>query len=68
LRCPRNRVNSTKSRGHFPSDEAASKLLYLALRNIAKKWTMPHRFWRYAANQFAIMFGARFTHPNDPTT
>ena len=54
-----------KSRGHFPSDEAASKLLYLALRNIAKKWTMPHRFWRYAANQFAIMFGARFTHPND---
>jgi transposase-like protein len=57
-----------KSRGHFPSDEAASKLLYLALRNIAKKWTMPHRFWRYAANQFAIMFGARFTHPNDPTT
>jgi putative transposase len=55
----------TKNRGHFPSDEAASKLLYLALRNIAKKWTMPHRYWRYAANQFAIMFGDRFTNPND---
>ena len=33
-----------KSRGHFPSDDAARKLLYLALRNITKKWTMPHRF------------------------
>ena len=57
-----------KNRGHFPSDEAASKLLYLALRNIAKKWTMPHRFWRYAASQFAIMFGARFTHPDNAAT
>ena len=53
----------TKSRGHFPNDDAARKLLFLALRNIAKKWTMPHRFWRPAANQFAIMFGERFTRP-----
>ncbi|MEO8164149.1 MAG: transposase, partial [Betaproteobacteria bacterium] len=51
-----------KSRGHFPNDEAARKLLFLALRNVAKRWTMPHRFWRPAANQFAIMFGDRFTH------
>jgi putative transposase len=51
------------SRGHFPSNEAASKLLFLALRNIAKRWTMPHRLWRPAANQFAIMFGERFTNP-----
>ena len=50
-----------KNRGHFPSDEAATKLLYLALRNISKKWDMPPRTWKEAANQFAIMFGQRFT-------
>lgn len=54
----------SKSRGHFPNDDAARKLLFLALRNIAKKWTMPHRFWRPAANQFTIMFGERFTRPD----
>ena len=49
-----------KSRGHVPNDDAARKLIYLALRNVAQKWTMPHRFWRRAANQFTIMFGERF--------
>ena len=49
-----------KSRGHFPNDDAARKLIYLALRNVAQKWTMPHRFWCRAANQFTIMFGERF--------
>lgn len=52
-----------KNRGHFPSDEAATKLLFLALRNIAKKWTMPYHSWKAAANQFAIVFGDRFTVP-----
>jgi putative transposase len=51
-----------KNRGHFPSDEAATKLLYLALRNIEKDWKMPQRTWKLAANQFAIMFGERFTN------
>jgi transposase-like protein len=50
-----------KNRGHFPSDEAATKLLYLALRNLSEKWTMPQRPWKEAANQFAIIFGERFT-------
>ncbi len=50
-----------KNRGHFPNDEAATKLLYLALRNIVKDWKMPPRTWKEAANQFAIMFGERFT-------
>ncbi len=49
----------TKNRGSFPSDEAAFKLLYLALRNIAKKWTMPIKNWRDALNQFAILFEGR---------
>ena len=49
-----------KNRGHFPSDEAATKLLFLALRNISKKWNMPQHNWWEAANQFAIVFGDRF--------
>lgn len=51
-----------KNRGHFPSDDAASKLLYLALRNIEKNWKMPPVTWKQAANQFAILFGERFTN------
>jgi transposase-like protein len=57
-----------KNRGHFPSDEAATKLLFLALRNIVKKWTMPQHAWRQAANQFAIVFGDRFTNPTHSQT
>ena len=49
-----------KNRGHFPNDEAASKLLYLALRNISKKWKNPPAGWNAAAGQFAIQFGERF--------
>jgi transposase-like protein len=49
-----------KSRGHFPNDEAAAKLLYLALRNISQKWTMPPRDWKLAMSQFAILFEDRF--------
>ena len=49
-----------KNRGHFPSDEAATKLISLALRNITKSWKNPPLTWRMAANQFAIQFGERF--------
>lgn len=49
-----------KNRGHFPSAEAARKLLYLALRDIKKDWKMPPITWRQAVNQFAILFGERF--------
>ena len=49
----------TKNRGHFPNDDAMFKLLYLALRNIAKKWTMPIRDWKSALNQFSIIFEER---------
>lgn len=49
----------TKNRGSFPNDEAAFKLLYLALRNISKKWTLPIRDWKSAMNQFAILFEGR---------
>ena len=49
----------TRNRGHFPNDDAMFKLLYLALRNIAKKWTMPIRDWKSALNQFSIIFEDR---------
>jgi transposase-like protein len=50
-----------KSRGHFPSDEAATKLLWLALRNVLRKSVRSTREWKSAMNQFAILFGDRFT-------
>ena len=49
----------TKARCSFPNDEAVSKLLYLALRNIAKKWTMPVHAWKDALNRFAIIYEDR---------
>lgn len=49
----------TKNRGSFPNDEAALKLLYLALGNISKKWTMPILNWRQALNQFMIAYEGR---------
>jgi len=49
----------TKNRGSFPSDESILKLLYLALRNISKRWTMPIRNWKLALNQFTIIFENR---------
>ncbi len=48
-----------KNRGSFPTDEAALKLLYLALRNITRRWTMPVKDWRAALNRFAIIFEDR---------
>jgi transposase-like protein len=49
-----------KTRGHFPSDEAATKLLWLALRNLTRRWTMPIRPWREAMSQFAVLYPERF--------
>ena len=59
-------LNSTlrtavRSRGHFPTDEAAIKLLYLVLRNVSKNWKNAQREWTAAMTQFAIMFGDRFS-------
>ncbi len=49
-----------KSRGHFPSDEAASKLIWLALRNITADWSRAAHDWKLAMNQFAILYEERF--------
>ena len=52
-----------KTRRAFPSDEAAIKLMYLAIHNVAKRWTMPIRDWQKALNQFAILFDGRVPIP-----
>ena len=59
-------LNSTlrtavRSRGHFPTDEAATKLLYLVLRRVSNGWKNAQREWTAAMTQFAIMFGDRFS-------
>ena len=50
-----------KTRGHFPSDDAASKLIWLALRNITANWGKAAHNWKEAMNQFAILYAERFT-------
>jgi putative transposase len=50
-----------KTRGHFPTDDAATKLIWLALRNLTRRWTMPVRPWHEAMTQFAILYPERFT-------
>ena len=49
-----------KTRGHFPSDEAATKLIWLALRNITADWGRPANTWKLAMNQFAVLYEERF--------
>jgi len=48
-----------KTRGSFPNEEAALKLLYLALERIAQKWTLPLQNWKAALQRFAILLGDR---------
>lgn len=52
-----------KVRRAFPNDEAATKLMYLAPQNIAKRWTRPVKDWKSALNQFAIMYEDRVPLP-----
>lgn len=51
---------AVRTRGHFPGDEAAMKLLYLVLNHAAEEWKRPPREWTEAKTQFAIIFGDRF--------
>ena len=51
---------AVRARGHFPSDEAATKLLYLVLNRSEKEWKMPAREWAMAKSQFAVLFADRF--------
>jgi transposase-like protein len=51
---------AVRARGHFPNDDAATKLLYLILNRSEKTWKMPPREWSMAKAQFAVLFGERF--------
>jgi putative transposase len=51
---------AVRTRGHFPSDDAAMKLLYLVLNHAAEEWKRPPREWFEAKTQFAVVFGERF--------
>ena len=51
---------SVRARGHFPSEEAAIKLIWLQLREVTKNWKMPAREWHAAKAQFGLLFGDRF--------
>ncbi|MEK7893132.1 transposase [Burkholderia contaminans] len=53
-----------KTRGHFPTDEAATKLIWLALRNITADWGRAAHDWKTAVNQFAILYEDRFVRPS----
>ena len=52
--------SGSAARGRFPSDEAATKLLYQILNRSEKEWKMPLREWTMAKAQFAVIFGERF--------
>jgi putative transposase len=51
---------AVRTRGHFPSDDAALKLLFLVLNLAEREWRMPPREWSLAKAQFAILFDERF--------
>jgi putative transposase len=53
-----------KTRGHFPTDEVATKLIWLALRNITAGWSCAAHDWKQAMNQFAILYADRFVRPS----
>lgn len=57
LHCQFRKV--TKNRALFPNDESLTKMLYLAYRDIAKKWTMPVRHWAFVYSQLSIKFEDR---------
>jgi len=51
---------SVRTRGHFPNEEAALKLIWLQLREVTQKWKRPPREWHAAKAQFALLFAERF--------
>lgn len=55
---------AVRNKGHFPSDDAAAKLIWLALKAASAKWKAPPVYWHAARAQLAILFGDRFTLDN----
>ena len=59
--CTAGCAGSSRRAGHFPSDDAASKLIWLALRDITADGGRAAKEWREAMNQFAVLYEERFT-------
>jgi putative transposase len=55
-----------KTRGHFSSDDTATKPIWLALRDITANWGRAANNWKTAMNQFAILYGERFMQRSQP--
>jgi putative transposase len=51
-----------KTKAVFPDEESVFKLMYLAMNNIAKRWSRPIKNWKAALSYFAILFPGRFNH------
>lgn len=49
----------TRNKSSFPDDDSIYKVIYLAIKNVSKRWTVPIREWGLAVNQFAVMFPGR---------
>jgi len=52
---------SVKTRKLFPSDDAAKKVIYLAIEAASRKWTMPTQNWKQALNRFMIEYEEELT-------
>jgi hypothetical protein len=59
---------AVRVRGHFPSEEAATKLIWLVLRNVQARWKNPPISWHAAKTQMAIQFEDRFIPTDYPIT
>lgn len=53
------KIRKYTKKGSFPDDQSVKKAVYLALREVAKKWTQPHRNWGLILNQFSSIFNER---------
>ena len=62
----RNIRKSIKTRGHFPNEAAAVKLIYLVLRNLTTKWNKSINYWSEVAVELAVHYGERFTASGRP--
>ena len=49
----------TRNRKIYPNEESALKIVYMAIREASRRWTMPIRHWKQALNHFAILYEGR---------
>jgi transposase-like protein len=55
----------TRNRKIYPNEESALKIIYMAIREASRKWTLPIKHWKQALNHFAILFEDRLPLPSN---